>query len=397
MYKRTFFTATLLGVISGFSPITATAQTYTITDPLVLADSLTQSITRSDARFFDAVFDKEKFAIQVAMTDESNPERAATFSKGMIDKVLMPEANTKTSVLANRFVSQLEVKGKLFQLVKARTREGHPSLLFHTIQENGSVSYIEFMLSERSVPNTKAKALVIDDIYLFSLGTYMSDSFRYRISEGYLGLYAKTTANPILKQLKVLKAIRRLEESQRLEDAFRMTKILKTEKGSYWDKFFKIKRILIAQKLYANDDATYLTVLNDLQRNYATDPATLLYAIDFYTLKKQYANAFKSIDALQTATEDPFLHYQKANIFLLQNETDKAKASLKACTANFSQYDKAYYALTDLLVQRKETAELPEVWNAMLKNLNMPKATLTQILAQKPAIAGLKEFETWRQ
>ena len=397
MYKHTFFAATLFVGFCALAPTFVAAQTYRITDPLVLADSLTQSLTRGDARFFDAVFDKEKFAIQVAMTDESNPERAATFSKGMIDKVLIPENGGKTSVLANRFTSQLEVKDKFFQLVKARTRDGQPSLLFHTIQENGTVSYVEFMLGERSIPNEKAKALVINDIYLFSLGTYMSDSFRYRISEGYLGLYAKTTANPILKQLKVLKAIRRLEEQQRLDDAFRMTKVLKAEKGSYWDKFFKIKRILIAQKLYANDDALYLQVLNDLQRNYATDPATLLYAIDFYTLKKQYANAFKSIDALQTATEDPFLHYQKANIFLLQNDTDKAKAHLKSCTTDFAKYDKAYYALTDLLVQRKETAELPDLWNAMLRNTKIDKATLTQTLAQKPEIAALKEFEAWRR
>jgi predicted Zn-dependent protease len=133
-----------------------------------------------------------------------------------------------------------------------------------------------------------------------------------------------------------------------------------------------------------------------LQRNYANDPATLLYAIDFYTLKKQYANAFKSVDALQKVTEDPFLNYLKANILLLQNDTEKAKSHLQVCMIQLPKYDKPYFLLNDVLLQRKETAELPNLWNAMLLKLNTNKPALTQKLAAMPEIAALKEFQEWK-
>lgn len=386
------FTFALIAICANYA---ATAQNYTAKEPQTIADSLEKSLARSDSRFFDAIFDKSAFAAKVAMTDESNPERATIFSKGMIDKILMTDSSTKTSVLATRLVIQQNFANKAFQLVKIRTRDEQPSLLYHSIDANGGVSYMEFILSAKA-GNAAQNGFVINDIYLYAIGSYMSDNFRNSISEGYLNLYGKTTRNPIVKQLKVLKTIRRFEEEQRYDDAFRMTRILKTEKGSYWDKLFKIKRIIIAQKLYADDDAKYLQVLNDLQRNYPTDPATLLYAIDFYTLKKQYANAFKSVDALQKVTEDPFLNYLKANILLLQNDTEKAKTHLQACMIQLPKYDKPYFLLNDVLLLRKETAELPKLWNAMLLTLPVSKPNLTQKLAAMPEISALKEFQDWK-
>jgi hypothetical protein len=308
----------------------------------------------------------------------------------MFDKLLLPDATTKTSTLAARFVSQLSVASNNFQLVKSRTRDGQPSLLYRALDANGGVSYTEFILAEKN------NALSITDVYLYSAGSYMSENYRNSIGEGYVELYAKTMENPIIKQLKVVKTIRRLENERRYEDAFRMTRILKTDKGTYWDKFFKIKRILLAQKVYENDATEYLKVLNDLQRNYPTDPATLLYAIDFYTIKKQYQNAFKSIDALQTATEDPFLNYLKANNMVLQNNTEKAKEHLNACMTALPKYDKAYFLLNDILIQRKETAELPALWNLMLQKLSFDKASLVQTLGQVADIAALKEFQDWK-
>jgi hypothetical protein len=368
----------------------ATAQTYAIKNPLVVADSLEKSLMRGDARFFDALLDKTQLAQKVAVIDKTDPARAASFSKGMFDKLLLPDATTKTSTLAARFVSQLSVASNNFQLVKSRTRDGQPSLLYRALDANGGVSYTEFVLAEKN------NALSITDVYLYSVGSYMSENYRNSIGEGYVELYAKTMDNPIIKQLKVVKTIRRLENERRYEDAFRMTRILKTDKGTYWDKFFKIKRILLAQKVYENDATEYLKVLNDLQRNYPSDPATLLYAIDFYTIKKQYQNAFKSIDALQTATEDPFLNYLKANNMVLQNNTEKAKEHLNACMTALPKYDKAYFLLNDILIQRKETAELPALWNLMLQKLSFDKASLVQTLGQVADIAALKEFQDWK-
>jgi len=91
------------------------------------------------------------------------------------------------------------------------------------------------------------------------------------------------------------------------------------------EKFILAQRLRAAQ---ASDMKEYLACIETWQRAYPGDPSLDLISIDACILRKEYPKALECVDRLDRSIGgDPYLDFQRALIYSLMKERDKAAAA----------------------------------------------------------------------
>ena len=170
--------------------------------------------------------------------------------------------------------------------------------------------------------------VMAEDIYIFAAGERFSATMRrlflqFTASRN-RGLLARMTGKDkaLVKNMEKIQQMTRMAKSGNARGALAIYNALPAELRK--EKFVMLVRLMAATKDSNNN--TYLNALTEYRKTFPGDPSLRLMSIDFHLLKKDHANALKTIDALDKHLGgDPFLDVMRATVHRSAGNESKAR------------------------------------------------------------------------
>lgn len=195
--------------------------------------------------------------------------------------------------------------------------------LFRVRSPSLGVNYHDYDLIVSESGDVKA-----EDVYIFATGERFSDTMR-RIFLQFTasrnsGLLARLRGKDkaLVKNMEKIQRMTRMAKSGDSRGSLAIYNELPAELKK--EKFVMLVRVTASAKT-ANEQ-TYLNALAEYRKAFPNDPSLQLISIDFHILKKDFASALKTIDALDKQLGgDPFLDVMRGNVLRAAGNRTKAR------------------------------------------------------------------------
>jgi predicted Zn-dependent protease len=159
-------------------------------------------------------------------------------------------------------------------------------------------------------------------------------------------------------------------------------------------KMVLMMRHVSAQQLA--DEAELIATIEDLKANYPTDPCVAFISIDLHSMRREFPEAKKAIDALDFAVGgDPYLQLMRAIISIDAENFDQAIVEAKRGLQRDPNLDAGYYTIAFASQSKGDFVSVA----AALKSLAaIGKITPAEVEASPnyaPFVAS-PEFKAWK-
>jgi hypothetical protein len=254
---------------------------------------------------------------------EAPTEFRKAFAKG-----LKGSLNREQS-LVGQIVARAK-EGGSYTLLRIHDKNGRRCALFRLLPANdGGVNYHDFVLARSPTGQVRAT-----DLYVFLSGELISQTFRRSYipeaayaSRGFLAKLTKRSGPEkefVDNAPKLQQMIKNLRE-QKFPAALEVFNSLPPRLKK--DKTYLLIRLQAAQGV---DEQTYAAAIEDFRSAYPSDACVDMMSMDYFFLKKQYAQAFECIDRLDRAVGgDPFLNLLRANAHVVEGKFDDAERDVR--------------------------------------------------------------------
>jgi hypothetical protein len=375
------------------NPAAGTAATPAIVNQAPISDeerqeyaqALVNAVESGDQAGFNALIDWDSiFATATAGLDAPKAQVAA-WIRGM------KTAMVQNSGYAGALIQNSKSGGRLDYL-RTKLSHGQQMIVLRMIGPEGQgVNYIEFAASRGADQKIRAT-----NFYPFIAGEFISDT----IHRGMLPLAAaesRTFLDKLLTQeqdyvrdLPKLKPISDAILKGNKQDALRQIKDLRP--GTKKEKSVLLIRIQAAQEI---DESDYVATLEEYRTLFPNDPSLDLQSIDYYTLKRDFANVLKCIDRLdQSVGGDPYLNCIRASVAIERGDGAEARRLAKLTIDQEPSLQSPYFLLIDVSLKEKKYDETL----AGLKQFHGAFGMILEDLPSVPEYAGFvksPQYQEW--
>jgi len=348
------------------------------------AEQIKQAVDSGDAAALDRLIDWS--TLYDRSTSGGNaPE---PFRQGFIKGLAQSQTNGKG--ISSGIIAAAQ-KGGSYRLLRNHTRENRPWLLFRILLPDQGVNYHDLLLARRA--DGKVKAI---DIHVFMSGELLSQTFR----RAYLQIAAQQNAGFLEKltgsDQKIVNSYVKLGEmaqatrSGQFAPALEIYRTLAPEVQK--EKSVLLVRLQAAQNL---GDAEYTQAMEQFRQAHPDDTCIDILSIDYYFIKKRYAEAMACIDRVDRALGgDPYLETMRAGVFLEQNDPAAARASLHRAMAADSSLVDLYWSLINVSLKEKNFDETLQTLRTIRDKFHMEIADLKTVPLYKDFI-GSPQYQEW--
>jgi len=231
--------------------------------------------------------------------------------------------------LSNEILGAVQ-RGGDFTFVRMIQKNDELRPLFRlTLPQSGGMNYHELVISVDANKQPR-----IADIYVYLSGELLSQSIRRlvlpSVAAANAGILAKLTGveSELIKNIGTIEKINELTSAQKYQEAFNLFGTL--PEALQKDKTVLLTKLIVAQNL---NDADYINVIRDLERNWPEDAARDFRALDLLSLQEQHSELIKTVDRLIAGIQDPYLNVLKVNSLLALNRVDEARQAVSQAQA----------------------------------------------------------------
>ena len=273
---------------------------------------------------------------------------------------------------------------------RSKATRGQRWATFRIMLPTGAFDHYAFLLNKR-----KDGRVFAVDWHLLSVGEDLSSMLRRMLSPLQSDQLAAIASrlNPddalALRYGSKLIEMQKLIQSEQPQKAIEVYDALPKEAQDA--KLVMITRIGAAQKL--GDDA-FRTAIEALIARYPNDPTTSVYAIDGYTLRKDYKRALEAIARLQASGgPDAYFHVLRANTLVQLKDYDAAHQAGAQALAEEPELNQARWALVTIGLARKDFVDTAH-W---LDELSQRKLVDLERLRGAPLFSDFVASEPYQQ
>jgi tetratricopeptide (TPR) repeat protein len=290
------------------------------------------SVEELNARFdWNAFVDRTLKGLSLA------PETAAEFRKGFIDAV----------PIAKEIFGLAQESGG-YRFLRA-VKKGHSDrLLFRAIGPAG-LNYHLLVLNKDE--NNELKVV---DIGFYTIGELSSQTVRRTlvpVQQSWLG--GLLNPGQDRKTIEQLNAMTSAVKQQRRQDALDIYR--KLPKKMQHDRFALVMRCQAAQGF---DNDQYISGIEAFRAAFPKDPAVLMFSIDYFFAKKEFAAAHQTLNDLnKLVAGDPYLDALHANLWLTEGKLDQARESAQLAISAEPDLLPAYFAAVAVSLKQQNYAE----------------------------------------
>ena len=323
--------------------LTAKASELTLDELKAFADKVEESVERDSGKFIDTSLDKEFFGARCTRGN-AKQKLKRQFIKGFFKTFKYGPAIAKTAESGH------------YRMVRCYKKGAKRHIIFRLVS-NGTLNYHDYWL----VRNRDGKIKIVD-CYVYTSGENLSDT----INRMFIQWNASTDTsfmNKLLqkgrkfnKNMKNLANMSKAMRANRPKEAIRLYKSLSTKFQK--QKFF----MLIACTNYAKfDNTAYQAKLKEYKKLFPGDPSLSLLLIDYYFLKKEYANSLKMINQLdENLGGDAYLNLFRAYVFQQQGNLKKTMRYAKKTMTALPYAIEAYSTFLAVALGLKDFASVTE-------------------------------------
>ena len=370
------------GARSKSDPTQPAAQDRVATNPLseeecrTYAQSVTKAVASGDLTVLNALIDWNQLFNTVLSGMEMTTKRRQDLMLQMRSEINKGESFT------SQLIKNSEAGGSL-DFLRARQNQGRQVILFRMIQpiSTGGVGYFE-VIPGRSADG-KVRAV---DVYVFSNGESFTTTLRHTLlpiianeSRSFLDVLISGERDFVHDFPRIVE-MNNLINQGKARDALAIAKNLKPETKKL--KLVLLHRLRAAQSA---DDNEYSAVLEDFREAYPQDPCLDLLLIDYYLMKKDYAQADESINRLDKSVgADPYLNVMRSAVRADAGDLKAARGFADRAIKEEPTLVSAYVALLDISIQEGDHRESLE----LLEKLDQSFKMKFDELATAPEYAG---------
>ena len=317
------------------------------------------------------------------------------FRKGFIDG--LGKARNEEKGLSFAIVDAIK-NGGSYTLLHSFTKKDAPRLLFRLLDAGGSINYHEYVLAR--APDGKVKAA---DLYIFLSGEHFSETLRRIYIQGVAQrsgnlINRLTGADKQFAQfLETLEEMTKARQKGDFADVLRIYNTLKPE--SKMDRTALLLRLQAAQNL--GDNKEYEQSIADYRKEYPEDECVNILSIDYYLLRKQYAECLACIDRLERGVRgDPYLRTLRAAVNIEKNDLPAARADVKKSLDADPELAQAYSMLVTIELKEKNNDEALRLLRLLRDKFQLRREDLANDPSYKEFVSSpeyqafLKEDET---
>ncbi len=299
-------------------------------------------ITGDEALAFSEVLSKglhtcDKAALHDLIDMNSMMRRATRQSaaKGRQEQEVLKGMRTSGTDLRSQFCGAPSDSNGL-HFLRVHKRDGKEVLLYRSIVDE-SLNYIEFHAGKSADGRIK-----VDNIYIYMTGQTLVETLAQMI-------------DVLIGNDSVVKALEDINEQIASDPAAALRILEALPKKALKAKPMQLLKIQAASSL---DDATYEAAITEYEKLYPNDPSLNLVSLDGLIMRKNYQDALKALDKLETSLGgDSYLNDVRIGLLLeegkdLERATTLAEEALKAAPES----EDAHYLLLGVHVTNRNFA-----------------------------------------
>lgn len=307
------------------------------------ADSMSQAVASGSEEQVAALIDWRRLVARAAVGVPLGEEELEDFARGM------QRGSGRTGLTSA--LASARAGGDDVRLLRIHEMGGGRWVTFRRIGRDGGLEHLDFLLAVRE----DGKPVAVD-AHLLTTGELVSETVRRAMLP-----LMQTRSGSLLERLTKRDSalVRSLDEVTRMQDAF--------ARGDHAGALLiyralprEVQTSHVLSLLYlrvaaaANDDE-YRRAIEHLRAHFPTDPATAVAEIDYFLLRKSYADALAAIDRVAAgAAPDPYLDVLRANVLNQAGRYDEARERGLAALAAEPDLLSAHWSLVTSSLAKKD-------------------------------------------
>jgi hypothetical protein len=346
-----------------------------------LVDLIDSAQKTRDWSRFDAACDLEEFARRIiGSMNLSEPMRDLVRTLVGGDTFLGPR-----NALRDYFANSQAV------CLRIRTVDGEPRPLYRLITPQGSVSFIECIVSTRK--GGPGRRLV--DLHLFAAGRHAS-------------AYMAETLLPAPESLAVLNSLQAptpMDVVFTRPERARYVELIQSRKASEAERWFKQHQDLLSKdrsamllRLQWTSLATFdgaYDALKDFERAFPGDPVLVFNRFAGLRASRRYEEALKAVDVMEREIEgDPYFDLLRATLHSDAGRIAEALECARRCTESDPSLTEAWYLRIELSFRKQNWEETTQLLEAADRSVDIDLQRLAALQGYT-AFSATGDFLSW--
>lgn len=314
------------------------------------AAAVEEAVGDQDVEAFSDLIDWERIVEKATSGFQGN--LAVGQARATFKKTMRAEATHPAGYCAQ--IIGVITRGGKYRNLRVHEEVGQPRCRFRLLLPGGvGFNYHDYVLAR----GNHGRPIAVD-VFVTASGELLSDSFR----RAFAPLIAEAAKGPNRlagsNDDQIVHAASMMEMAQAVGQR-RYASALEIYK-SFPESLKKDKNLLLLRLRAAqsSDPEEYKACLEDYREFHPDDIALDLLLIDYHLLRKEYAEALKSVDRIDESVEgDPQLHVVRANILYLDQQLPAAKEAAEKAIEEEAGLLNAHWVLVTISLRDKKFDE----------------------------------------
>ena len=384
MKQTLFFLSIFLTLTFGFSQNSNSELTNNLkNDSLVkkFGLELSDKINNKNSSFFLENINSERIYEQILLRENKN-RKLDNFNKKF--KKLF---TARLQSFPQELISNIQ-KGEFYNFVSYHFNEVDKSyhLVFRYYTSYAGLDYHDYKIS------TYKEKLQIDDIFMFGNSQKLSETLKLF----YLSNISKKDITNLLKDSRyksifILKNFVDAANNEEYKKAYQyitLLNILFEKKNS----FIALLKLNIASSI--SEDA-YVDTIEDIIENNSHNLNINLTTLPYNLSNMDYEKADKCINTLRNFTNDPFLDFEKGNLYFAKKDYQSASIFYQNMITNFPTFDTPKFSLLVTYERSKQFEKAVELCNLIVTTTRYNKSKLNNKINER--LPNLKQSTVYKK
>ncbi len=355
------------------------------TTALAFAESLSARDEACDLSAYDRAVDIESLVGKALRGIDLTPG----FLRGIV------EGATQSMNLGGQICTSIKRSGGSFKLLHLRPQSGRFRAMFRIIYGSGGFNYHDLLLHVE-----EAGKVVIEDVFLFSSGEWLSATLRRGFLPAIAELGEVDQAGLDGQESEYLKALEQVRQAAELFQQGETKKALEVHdslpRAVRSTRNMMLQRLFIASELSEEEDGDqlYRQALMDISESFPNDPALDILMIDRYVFAEDYSKVLELVDRVDLAVGgDPYLDLLRANMNVAMGDPAAARQHAQRLIQAEPDLEDPYWIMLSLCLEAQD-------WAGAANWLTRLEADLGVELNDLKGVSGFEGFvetEVYRQ
>lgn len=384
MKQTLFFLSIFLTLTFGFSQNSNSELTNNLkNDSLVkkFGLELSDKINNKNSSFFLENINSERIYEQILLRENKN-RKLDNFNKKF--KKLF---TARLQSFPQELISNIQ-KGEFYNFVSYHFNEVDKSyhLVFRYYTSYAGLDYHDYKIS------TYKEKLQIDDIFMFGNSQKLSETLKLF----YLSNISKKDITNLLKDSRyksifILKNFVDAANNEEYKKAYQYITLLNNlfEKKN---SFIALLKLNIASSI--SEDA-YVDTIEDIIENNSHNLNINLTTLPYNLSNMDYEKADKCINTLRNFTNDPFLDFEKGNLYFAKKDYQSASIFYQNMITNFPTFDTPKFSLLVTYERSKQFEKAVELCNLIVTTTRYNKSKLNNKINER--LPNLKQSTVYKK